>query len=93
MRRYCAWLAYERGDLFSALGLQLSAFGRGPKYATADLRNWLLLAAILSAYLLPRPLHAKVSRLGTWFFRCVRCRTRLTEQIERDERAAIFRES
>jgi hypothetical protein len=40
-----------------------------------------------------RPLHAKVSRLGTWFLRCVRRRTRLTEQIERDERAAIFRES
>jgi hypothetical protein len=69
MRRYFAALACEQGDSANAMKLALSAFSRAPWRASADARNWMILAASVGSALLPRSLFEKALAWGGTRFR------------------------
>ncbi len=57
INRALAAIAYENGELRSALHLFRRALKRAPWFLTCDTRTWLLGAALLSASLLPSRIH------------------------------------
>jgi glycosyltransferase involved in cell wall biosynthesis len=61
--RYLSYLAYEQGDLSSALSLLGTAFVTDPFRFAADTRNWKLAMACGSAIVLPKRIHHRLEKL------------------------------
>jgi len=64
LSRYCAFLAYEAGDIREAARLLERGFRACPGAFVSDVRNWKMVAGIAAALVLPPALHRGLEHLA-----------------------------
>ncbi|HLG94866.1 MAG TPA: glycosyltransferase [Bryobacteraceae bacterium] len=64
MQRFCAYGWYQAGLYGRSLGAMARSLRRAPRLFCADRRNWEMTAAALSAFLLPGPLHRRITGMA-----------------------------